>query len=67
MSETVKPKGRPKGKLKDGHNVSCYIRHDIYQALLEHCRITGQTKTVAIERAIDQMVKNDKLVKGGDV
>lgn len=63
MSETTKLKGRPKGKLKDGHNVSCYIRHDIYDALLEHCQRTGQTKTVAIERAIAQMVSNND--KGG--
>lgn len=61
MSDTTsKLKGRPKGKLKNGHNVSCYIRHDIYDALLEHCQETGQTKTVAIERAIAQMVKKDK-------
>ena len=56
MSEnTVKMKGRPKGKLKNGHTISCYIRSDIYNALIQHCNATGQTKTVAIERAIAQM------------
>ena len=65
MNETPKLKGRPKGKLKNGHNVSCYIRHDIYDMLIEHCQRTGQTKTVAIERAIAQMVANDKD-KGGE-
>ena len=65
MSDTGKLKGRPKGKLKNGHNVSCYIRHDIYDALLEHCQETGQTKTVAIERAIMQMVENNKANRGG--
>jgi len=53
-------KGRPKGKLKDGKTISCYIRSDIYEALVKHCEITGQTKTIAIERAIEQMTAQDK-------
>lgn len=48
-------KGRPRGKLKEGHPISCYIRSDIYDALVKHCETTGQTKTIAIERAIEQM------------
>lgn len=50
-------KGRPKGKLKQGHTISCYIRSDIYDALVKHCEVTGQTKTIAIERAIEQMTQ----------
>lgn len=56
----LRTKGRPKGKLKDGKTISCYIRSDIYEALVKHCEITGQTKTIAIERAIEQMTAQDK-------
>ena len=60
MSEVVKQaKGRPRGKLKDGKTISCYIRSDIYEGLIKHCEITGQTKTIAIERAIERMIKDD--------
>lgn len=60
MSEVVKQaKGRPRGKLKDGRTISCYIRSDIYDALIKHCEITGQTKTIAIERAIEQMTRSN--------
>lgn len=59
MTEQVKQtKGRPRGKLKDGKTISCYIRKDIYDRLIEHCDRTGQTKTIAIERAIEQMTRN---------
>lgn len=60
MSENVKQaKGRPRGKLKDGKTISCYIRSDIYEGLIKHCEVTGQTKTIAIERAIERMIKED--------
>lgn len=61
MSLDKQAKGRPKGKLKNGRTISCYIRSDIYDALVRHCEITGQTKTIAIERAIEQMVREDRL------
>jgi hypothetical protein len=48
-------KGRPRGKLKEGKTISCYIRKDIYDKLIKHCEVTGQTKTIAIERAIELM------------
>lgn len=57
MNRARQAKGRPKGKLKDGRTISCYIRSDIYEALIEHCERTGQTKTIAIERAIEKMTK----------
>lgn len=57
-------KGRPKGKLKNGRTISCYIRSDIYEALVKHCEATGQTKTIAIERAIDKMTREDKKASG---
>lgn len=52
-------KGRPRGRTKVGRTISCYIRSDIYDALVRHCEVTGQTKTVAIERAIEKMVRDD--------
>ena len=56
INDTAKQaKGRPKGKLKNGRTISCYIRSDIYDALIKHCEITGQTKTIALERAIEKM------------
>ena len=63
MSDVSKQaKGRPRGKLKDGRTISCYIRSDIYEALIKNCEITGQTKTIAIERAIEQMTKKSEKV-----
>lgn len=52
-------KGRPRGQTKVGRTISCYIRSDIYEALVRHCEITGQTKTVAIERAIEKMTRDN--------
>ena len=61
MSDVVKQaKGRPRGKLKDGRTISCYISSDIYDALIKHCEVTGQTKTIAIERAIEQMTRSNE-------
>ena len=60
-------KGRPKGKQKDGRTISCYIRSDIYSALVRHCDLTGQTKTIAIERAIEQMTKDNGTFDGEDL
>ncbi len=60
MSEPVKRvKGRPSGQTKVGRTISCYIRSDIYEALVRHCERTGQTKTVAIERAIEKMTREN--------
>ena len=53
-------KGRPRGKTKNGRTISCYIRDDIYEALAKHCEATGQTKTVAIERAIERMTRAER-------
>ena len=41
------PKERKQGTL-----VSAYIEKSAYEALVEHCARTGQSKTKAIERAI---------------
>ena len=62
IGQDKQPKGRPKGKMKNGRTISCYIRSDIYDALVAHCERTGQTKTIAIERAIEKMTEKG----GGD-
>lgn len=62
---TKQAKGRPRGKLKNGRTISCYIRSDIYDALIKHCEVTGQTKTIAIERAIEQMTKKEDAASEG--
>lgn len=68
MTEQVKQaKGRPKGKTKHGRTISCYIRSDIYSALMRHCELTGQTKTIAIERAIEQMTRDNGTFDGEDL
>ena len=59
VTNVKQTKGRPRGKLKEGTTISCYIRSDIYEKLIEHCEKTGQTKTVAIERAIEKMTSED--------
>lgn len=65
MAETTKQtKGRPRGRNKNGRTISCYIRQDIYEALMRHCEITGQTKTVAIERAIEKMTRENGTFGG---
>lgn len=37
---------------KEGTLVSAYVEKSAYEALIQHCEITGQSKTKAIERAI---------------
>lgn len=66
-AQTKRGKGRPQGKLKTGRTISCYIRSDIYSALVRHCDLTGQTKTIAIERAIEQMTKDNGTFNGADL
>lgn len=38
---------------KQGTFVSAFIKKDAYEMLLEHCEVTGQSKTKALERAIE--------------
>ena len=38
---------------KEGTFVSAFIKKDAYEILLEHCELTGQSKTKALERAIE--------------
>lgn len=37
--------------------IHCCVEKEIYDMLIEHCNITGQTKTTAIKRAINNYCK----------
>lgn len=55
--------GRP---LKNGRYINANIAADVYEILEKHCQKSGQTKTVAIERAIKQCYgNNDTKSEGG--
>ena len=45
---------------KEGTFVSAYIKQDAYDLLAKHCEETGQSKTKAIERAIEKYCAGDK-------
>lgn len=49
MDCEIKNGGKPR---KEGTLVSAFIEQSAYDALLQHCEVTGQSKTKAIERAI---------------
>lgn len=52
---------------KQGTFVSAYINQDAYDMLAKHCEETGQSKTKAIERAIQKYCTGDKKpVENGD-
>lgn len=44
---------------KTGTLVSAFIEQKAYDALLQHCEATGQSKTKAIERAILKYCQGD--------
>lgn len=39
---------------KDGRHINLYIEREIIELLEQYCKEVGQTKTVAIERALKQ-------------
>ena len=39
---------------KDGRHINLYIEREIIEMLEQYCEEVGQTKTVAIERALKQ-------------
>lgn len=48
---------------KDGRHINLYIEREIIESLEKYCEKVGQTKTVAIERALKQYLaefQNDK-------
>lgn len=53
--------GRPK---KDGRALNCYIKAEIIEKLEEYCEEMGQTKTIVVERALEQVFsEHDKNKK----
>lgn len=45
---------------KDGRYLNCYLDRNVYERLEQHCRRSGQTKTAAIERAIEEFTFTDE-------
>lgn len=43
---------------KDGRYVNFYLDQKIYDRLEKYCNEVGQTKTIAVERSIDQFLNN---------
>lgn len=41
---------------KDYHPFSIKMESDTYERLQEYCRVSGQPKTVAIERAVNMFI-----------
>lgn len=41
---------------KNGEYLHCYIKADIMQQLEDFCETSGQSKTVAVERAIEYYI-----------
>lgn len=48
---------------KQGTFVSAFIKKDAYDLLVEHCDKTGQSKTKALERAIENYCGKDKGIE----
>ena len=46
---------RPK---KNGKYLNVCIQEEIYKKLEEFCMVAGQTKTIAVERALTQYIEN---------
>lgn len=40
------------GSRKNGVSINAYIGEELFTMLEEHCSMSGQSKTVAVERAI---------------
>lgn len=41
---------------KDNHPVTIRMEESVYERLCEHCEASGQSKTIAIERAVAMYV-----------
>lgn len=45
-------------KKKDGKYLNVMINSDVYARLAKYCEVVGQTKTIAVERALDSFIKS---------
>lgn len=43
--------GRPK---KEGRDLNCFLRKDLFEKLEQYCEEMGQTKTIVVERALEK-------------
>jgi hypothetical protein len=49
---------------KDGRHINLYIQREIIEMLEQYCEEAGQTKTVAIERALKKYLSEHQKNKG---
>ena len=47
-------KKNEKANKNDKAIIHCRVEQSIYDMLCKHCEVTGQTKTVAVKRALQQ-------------
>lgn len=52
--------GRPK---KDGRDLNCFLRRDLFEQLEQYCDEMGQTKTIVIERALEKTFREHEKNK----
>lgn len=53
MSENTEVLKR-RGSKKNGHFINVKLQADLYEKLCMFCDLSGQSKTVAVERAIEE-------------
>ena len=44
---------------KDSRNFACKFDREIFEKLEEFCRLSGQSKTVVVERAVEKYVTDN--------
>ena len=44
---------------KDSKNFACKFDREIFEKLEEFCRLSGQSKTVVVERAVEKYVTDN--------
>ena len=52
--------GRPK---KDGRDLNCFLRRDLFEQLEKYCDEMGQTKTMVIERSLEKTFREHEKNK----
>lgn len=52
---------------KKGHYINVNIALDAFEMLENHCRVSGQTKTIAIERMIRACYGPDRKISDADI
>ena len=51
---------------KDGRHINLYIEREIIELLELYCEDVGQTKTIAIERALKQYLSEYAKIKSAE-